>query len=187
MNLERFSNHFHTFSQMAQNVTQYCHVCKTQTMSASPVVLCPLSSAVSLSPTSVCLWNIGTVLPQFYHNFTIEPLCSPRNKSTVCNNTRSKHGAIMVKSRQIQCRLSRPPPSWSCLPIHCQFDSCQFDRLKLSANSNEISAVDLTVQNRLNVLTNCSKTYSSCIESHNICTNTRKFVKKMLLTSSVQK
>ena len=47
-------------------------------------------------------------MPQFYHNFTIEPLCSPRNKSTVCNNTRSKHGAITVKSRQIQCRLSRP-------------------------------------------------------------------------------
>ena len=69
-------------------------------------------------------------------------------------------------------------------------NSCQFDRLnrlKLSANSNKISAVDFTVQNRLNVLTNCSKTYSSCIESHNIYTNTRKFVKKMLLTSSVQK
>ena len=62
-----------------------------------------------------------------------------------------------------------------------------FDRLKLSANSNKISEVDFTAQNRLNVLINCSKTYSSCIESHNICTNTREFVKNMLLTSSVQK
>ena len=26
---------------------------------------------------------------------------------------------------------------WSCLPIHCQFSYCQFDRLKLSANSKE--------------------------------------------------
>ena len=26
-------------------------------------------------------------------------------------------------------------PSWSCLPIHYQFAGCQFDRLKLSANS----------------------------------------------------
>ena len=28
MNLERFSNHFHTFSWLVQNVTQCCHVCK---------------------------------------------------------------------------------------------------------------------------------------------------------------
>ena len=95
---------------MAQNVTQYCHVCKTQTTSGSPVVF--LQSFVRSAQLSVrhLLRFVYEISAQFcpYHNFTIEPLCSPRNKSTVCNNTRSKHGAITVKSRQIQCRLSRP-------------------------------------------------------------------------------
>ena len=35
-------------------------------------------------------------------------------------------------------------PSSSCLAIHCQFDIYQFDRLKLSANSNKNSAVEFT-------------------------------------------
>ena len=39
----------------------------------------------------------------------------------------SSRGGYIPSSRE---------PSWSCLPIHCQFAGCQFDRLKLSANSN---------------------------------------------------
>ena len=74
----------------------------------------PLSAQLSCQPVTYFglfmkyRHSFATILPQFYHNFTTEPLCSPQNKSTVCNNTRSKHGAIVVQSQQIQCRLSRP-------------------------------------------------------------------------------
>ena len=67
-----------------------------------------LQSFVRSTQLSAChlLRFVYEISAQFCHNFTIEPLCSPRNKSAVCNNTLSKHGASTVKSRQIQCRLS---------------------------------------------------------------------------------
>ena len=46
------------------------------------------------------------------------------------------------QSMSLLSQKAYSPPSWSCLPIHCQFDICQFDRLKLSANSNKNSVVE---------------------------------------------
>ena len=57
-----------------------------------------LQSFVRSAQLTACplLRFVYEISAQFCHNFTIEPLCSPRNNSTVCNNTRSKHGAITV-------------------------------------------------------------------------------------------
>ena len=55
---------------MAQNVTQYCHVCKTQTTSGSPVVF--LQSFVRSAQLSAChlLRFVYEISAQFCLNFT---------------------------------------------------------------------------------------------------------------------
>ena len=53
---------------------------------------------------------------QFCHNYIIEPLCSPRDKSILMKQSSLKHRTITVKSRKIQIFK----PMWTSTICHVQ-------------------------------------------------------------------